>query len=177
MTVTIRPERDGDAPAIRSLIDRAFRDHPHSDGREGAIVDALREANALALSWVAEDGGRVVAQIAFSAAAIDGAGSGWVLLGPVAVEPAQQRRGIGTRLVRAALEHLRSTGAAGCVLVGEPAYYGRFGFRHVPGLTVAGVPETYVLALPFADELPRGEVHHHAAFTTAGRQTKSASCQ
>lgn len=165
----IRPERGADARAIRQVVEAAFRDHPKSDGREGAIVDALRDDAALMLSWVVEEEGRIVAHVAFSPATIDGCGDGWLLLGPLAVEPRRQRRGLGTALVRAALDHLRATGAAGCALVGDPAYYASFGFGRFDGLTVAGVPDAYVLALPFGDERPHGEVRHHDAFATAGR--------
>lgn len=165
----IRPERGADAAAIRALVEAAFRDHPKSDGREGAIVDALRDDAALTLSWVVEEDDRILAHVAFSPVTLDGCGDGWLLLGPLAVEPRCQRRGLGTALVRAALEHLRATGAAGCVLVGDPAYYRRFGFRRIDGLTVAGVPDAYVLALPFGDMLPHGEARHHDAFATAGR--------
>ncbi len=51
------------------------------------------------------------------------------------------------------------------MLVGEPAYYQRFGFRNLPGLILEGVPPQYFLALPFTDEVPRGVVVFHSAFT------------
>lgn len=79
-------------------------------------------------------------------------------------------------LIRPERSWASAAGAAGCVLVGDPAWYARFGFRHLAGLSVAGVPDAYVLALPFGAERPQGAVGHHEAFATAGRQTKSASC-
>jgi putative acetyltransferase len=95
---------------------------------------------------------------------IDGTARGWFGLGPVSVLPAHQGAGIGSRLVREALARLKATGAHGCVLVGEPAFYGRFGFRAEPALVLAEVPPKYFQALRFAHHLPCGVVTFHAAF-------------
>ena len=73
-------------------------------------------------------------------------------------------RGIGKALMHEALSRLRSRGAAGCVLVGNPAYYERFGFQSYPELTHEGVPQQFVLALPFGENVPRGAVKFHEAF-------------
>jgi putative acetyltransferase len=108
----------------------------------------------------------VVGHIAFSAASIGTAPSGWRLLGPVAVLPEHQRRGIGGALIEAGLELLRARGARGCALVGDPAYYHRFEFRQIPGVTVEGVPDEVVLCLPLLDPAPSGEIVHHPAFWT-----------
>lgn len=161
----VRPETSSDIAAIRRINVAAFLHHRISQQTEHLIVDALRSANALSISLVAESDGRVVGHIAFSRAAVGDAAAGWYLLGPVAVLPDHQGRGIGRALIEAGLEELRSRGASGCVLVGDPAFYERFGFRHWPGLTVAGVPDEYVLGLPFASETPAGEIVHHPAFS------------
>jgi putative acetyltransferase len=163
----IREERPGDAPRIHEVVAAAFAGAEHASGREAELVDALRAAGALVLSLVAELDGAIGGHIAFSAVAIGDAG-GWLGLGPLAVAPEQQRRGIGAALVHAGLERLRARGARGCVLVGEPAYYGRFGFAAFPALTYAGVPPEYVLALPFTDERPTGEAVYHPAFSAFG---------
>ncbi|OIO02295.1 MAG: GNAT family N-acetyltransferase [Desulfovibrionaceae bacterium CG1_02_65_16] len=167
----IRPEIPADIAAIREINLAAFADHPYSRQTEHLIVEALRAAGALVVSLVAqEDGasrsvvGRVVGHIAFSRAAIDDSDKGWFLLGPVAVLPGLQRRGIGSALVRAGLDELRGLGAQGCVLVGDAAFYARFGFRQARGLTYPGVPQEFVLCLPLAGDEPEGEVGHHAAF-------------
>jgi putative acetyltransferase len=162
--VLIRPETEADFPAIRRINVEAFADHPYSRHTEHRIVDALRAAGALALSLVAEIGGETAGHIAFSAAAIDGADRGWLLLGPLAVLPGLQRRGVGTALVRAGLAELRLRHARGCVLVGDPAYYTRLGFRQAIGLRYPGVPDEFVLTLPLAGEEPAGRVEHHPAF-------------
>jgi putative acetyltransferase len=67
-------------------------------------------------------------------------------------------------LIEAGLKQMRTEGAAGCVLVGDPDYYRRFGFKAVAGLTYEGVPDEYVLALPFGATAPSGAIVYHAAF-------------
>lgn len=163
----VRPETSRDFDGIRRVNIAAFRDHQYSQQTEHLIVEALRAAGALELSLVAEAeaGGEVVGHIAFSAAQI-GASQDWFLLGPVAVEPARQGEGIGRALIEAGLEALRSRGAGGCVLVGDPAFYGRFGFSQYPGVTCSGVPDENVLCLWMSGEMPVGEVVHHPAFLT-----------
>jgi putative acetyltransferase len=163
--VTVRPESESDHDAIRHVNVAAFKDHPFSQQTEHLIVDALRAADALTLSLVAELDGEVVGHIAFSPARIGDASSNWYLLGPVAVHPDHQGRGIGRALIECGLSSLRALGGRGCVLVGDPALYGRFGFGHVPGVTCRGVPDENVLCLPLGDETPVGEVLHHAAFS------------
>lgn len=64
----------------------------------------------------------------------------------------------------AALGELRKLGAAGCVVLGEPDYYGRFGFKVYEGLMLPGIPQEYFLALPFAGEVPCGAVQYHSSF-------------
>ena len=63
---------------------------------------------------------------------------------------------------------LKATGAQGCVLVGDPGYYQRFGFRNLPELSVAGVPPENMLALPFDNRTPQGMVVFHSAFSATG---------
>lgn len=162
--ITIRPEEAADVAAIARVTEAAFRGHPYSRGAEPLIVDGLRRGGALSVSLVAERQGKVVGHIAFSPVAISGGAQGWQALGPVSVMPALQRRGIGSALVRAGLEAIRKRGAAGCVLVGEPAFYGRFGFRSVAALTMAGIPQEFVLSLPLSGGEATGSIIHHPAF-------------
>lgn len=163
--MTIRPERPQDVAAIREVNVAAFLTHPFSIQTEHLIVEALRDAGALEISLVAEADGIVVGHIAFSRATIGETSEGWYLLGPVAVLPEYQRRGIGSALVEAGLAELRARGAAGCALVGDPAFYRRFGFEHHAGVTCRGVPDEYVLVLAFRGDVPSGEVVHHPAFS------------
>jgi putative acetyltransferase len=163
--VIIRPERPQDLEAIRRVNVAAFEGHQFSQQTEHLIVEALRAADALEVSLVAELDGSVVGHIAFSQARIGEAGSGWFLLGPVAVLPDHQARGIGRKLVEAGLGALRSRQALGCVLVGDPAFYARFGFEQDPKVTWAGVPAGNLLCVHFAGPAPAGEVSYHPAFS------------
>ncbi|MGJ3260833.1 MAG: GNAT family N-acetyltransferase [Rhodospirillales bacterium] len=163
----IRDEGADDTEAISALIAEAFAETMYSDGSEPAIVDGLRGAGALTLSLVAETEGQIAGHIAFSPVTIGGMPGNWFGLGPLAVGPAMQGQGIGAALVRAGLERLRASGAAGCVVFGDPAYYRRFGFAAGHGLAFAGAPAGYFMALPFAAEVPAGEVRFHTAFDVA----------
>lgn len=127
MSVAIRPEAPGDAAAIDALLRAAF-----GGDWEAALVGRLRAADALPLALVAESPvGEVVGHVAFSPLPIaTGAEPVAALaLAPLAVRPDCQRRGVGTHLVTEALDRLRAAGAPLVVVLGDPAYYGRFGFR------------------------------------------------
>jgi putative acetyltransferase len=160
----IRDERPSDEAAIQAVIADAFRDMPFSNQTEVFIMPALRRAGALAVSLVADEAGHIVGQAAFSPVTIDGKPSDWYGLGPVAVAPEYQRTGIGSALITAGLARLRRLGAGGCMLVGHPAYYPRFGFRNEPRLTLEGVPPEVFMILPFGDAVPAGVVAFHPAF-------------
>lgn len=165
MTPLIRPECQADAIAIEEVTRQAFASHPYSRQTEQFIIRALREANALTISLVAELSGQVVGHVAFSPVAISDGSTGWFGLGPVSVSPLVQKQGIGRSLIEDGLSRLRERGAAGCVLVGEPSFYCRFGFANHSGLLLPGVPPEFFLALPFGSALPQGEVAFHAAFS------------
>lgn len=158
----IRNETAADIPAISRVVTEALLMLPQATGTEASIVEKLRADGALALSLVAEKEGEVIGYLAASAARI-GTQEGWGLIGPLAVLPSRHRQGIGTALMSEALARLRTNGR-GAALVGDPAYYSRFGFRAFPGLSVAGCPPEVVQALPFDGTEPRGELIHHPAF-------------
>ena len=159
----IRDETIADIPAISRLVTEALLMLAQSTGTEASIVEKLRAEKALALSLVAEEEGAVVGYLAASAARI-GSQEGWGLIGPLAVLPSRHRQGIGSALMAEALRRLRAT-CRGTALVGDPAYYGRFGFRAFPGLSVADYPPEMVQALPFDGTEPQGELIHHPAFS------------
>lgn len=161
----IRKERTGDAERIHDVTARAFQDVPHTDHTEQFIVKALRQVGALSVSLVAEEGGEIVGHVAISPVDISDGSTGWYGLGPVSVLPEHQRGGIGSRLVETALAELEQRGASGCVVLGDPAYYRRFGFRVVDGLVLPGVPVEYFQALSFNGNLAQGEVAYHEAFS------------
>lgn len=164
LSVGIRDETPTDAAAIRALTEAAFRDAPHSEHREQDIVDALRAAGALSVSLVAEVDGMAVGHVAASPVTIDERTGAWFGLGPVSVHPKWQRQGIGSGLIHAVLQRLADTGSQGCVVLGEPAYYARFGFRATDDLVLPGVPPAYFQALVWTGPMPAGTVAYHAAF-------------
>jgi len=164
MTWTIRTETSGDIAAIHAVTAAAFKDAVHSSHTEHYIVDALRERGELAISLVAVRDGQVIGHVAVSPVAISDGSEGWFGLGPISVDPPHQGQGVGAALMKAVLDALQAIGAHGCVLLGEPAYYGRFGFRCVPGLVLRGVPAAYFQALQLQAPMPRGEVSYSPAF-------------
>ena len=99
LTPSIRSERPADHAAIRHLIDAAFASAAHASGAEAGIVDKLRNAGQLSLSFVAETADGIVGHIAFSPVCIGGAACGWFGLAPLSVLPAAHGQGIGRALV------------------------------------------------------------------------------
>ena len=164
MKMEIREERQGDEAAIEAVTAAAFAGHPHSDGREPAIVAGLRAAGALHLSLVADEAGVILGHVTFSPVSLNGEDLGWMGLGPVSVLPDRQGMGIGSALIRAGLAQLEAAGCPGVVLLGEPDYYARFGFAAHAGLVLPGVPPAYFMARAFAGRVPTGEVAYHPAF-------------
>ena len=157
MTIQLRHETTNDIAAIEAVTIAAFADAPHTSHTEQFIVRALRDAGELALSLVAEEHGQVIGHKA----------KGWYGLGPISVLPQRQGHGIGSRLMEQALSELRAMQAEGCVLLGEPAYYGRFGFQAHAGLQLPGVPPGYFLALAFHGSVPEGIAQYSDAFNAA----------
>jgi putative acetyltransferase len=164
INIEIRNEMPADARAIEAVTISAFRNAPHAGHNEQFIVSALREAGQLTISLVAVAEGKVIGHVAVSPVSLSEGAPGWCGLGPISVLPEYQRRGVGARLMREALRTLRQKGAAGCVVLGEPAYYGRFGFLADPALVFPGVPPEYFQVLAFGSLKPRGVVSYHAAF-------------
>lgn len=167
MTLRIRHEKAEDAAAIEAVTTAAFRNAAHSDHNEQQIVDALRSAGKLTISLVAEVDRKVVGHAAASPVTVSDGARRWYGLGPVSVAPEHQRRGIGSSLVREVLRLLADRHAAGCVVLGEPAYCERFGFRAQAELQLSGVPPEYFQALAFGSAMPSGRVSCREAFAPA----------
>lgn len=163
----IRQEQPADHGVIAAITAAAFAEMEHSNQTESAIIAALRESGALTLSLVAVDAGEVVGHIAFSPVKIDGKDLAWFGLGPVSVRPDRQGEGIGSALIRDGLGRLSASGAAGCVLLGEPDYYHRFGFQNDEGLRYEGAPAEYFMRLSFDGVPPSGRVEYHDGFGAA----------
>lgn len=176
----LRAEADADHAEVAVLIGRAFAGHPHSHGTEASIVAALRRTGTLSVALVAQDEQGLVGHVACSPVTVDGRDAGWYGLGPLAVHPRRQRSGVGAALVSAALAQLRARGARGCVVLGDPGYYGRHGFRTQPGLVVPGLPADRFLALPLAPggDGVTGTVAYDAAYAldAASITERTGSC-
>ena len=161
----LRSEDVGDAAEIRRLIGAAFAEAEHSSGTEGAIVDALRTTGALTLSLVAEADARIVGHVAFSPVTVGDTAAGWFGLGPVSVDPGHRRKGIAAALIREGLGLLQRARAGGCVVLGDPHYYRRFGFEADPGLRFEGAPPECFMRLTMTGNTPAGPVAYHPAFS------------
>lgn len=155
--ITIRKEEAKDIEAIRRVNEQAFGRHNEAD-----LVDKLRNSKVLSVSLVAEQDGEITGQIAFSPAALEDDNSGLkiVALGPVAVLPALQRRGTGSKLVREGLKECRRLGFAAVILVGHPDFYPRFGFipARPKGFTCGGfeVPDNVWMVIELNKDSLKG---------------------
>jgi putative acetyltransferase len=148
----------------------AFKTLDISNHTEQFIIGALRAAEALTVSLVAELDGRVIGHIAFSPVTISDGTQNWYGLGPVSVLPEFQRQGVGKALIQEGISRLKNMSAAGCCVVGHPDYYGRVGFRNVSGLGIEGVPNDVFFALSFDGHTPQGKVTFHEGFKEDGQQ-------
>ena len=164
MNITIRDEQAQDIQVIEVITIEAFKDVEYSSHTEHFIVHALRQANQLSISLVAILEERVVGHVAVSPVLLNGEFIDWYGLGPISVLPKLQAQGIGAQLMNAVIEKLKIMNAKGCVLLGDPNYYARFGFKAIKGLTLADVPPEYFQALSFDGQYPQAEVTYHKAF-------------
>ena len=116
----IRDERDGDISAVRRVVSAAFGQEDEAD-----LVDALRESGDTVISLVAEDDGEIVGHVVFSKLQ---APERCLALAPVAVSSDRQKQGIGSMLIREGVEQAKRDGWQAVFVLGDPAYYQRFGF-------------------------------------------------
>jgi len=121
--VDYRPEKPDDIPAIGALVSACF-----PTDAEARLVALLRKAGRLSVSGVAIDAGAIVGHVALSPVTT-GTGETGFGLAPVCVAESHRERGIAARLIRDALEIARADGSGWGVVLGEPEYYRRFGFR------------------------------------------------
>jgi putative acetyltransferase len=168
--IVIRNEMDDDVGTITEVTIAAFKTLAISNHTEQFIIEALRAADALAVSLVAEVNGRVTGHIAFSPVTISDGTPNWYGLGPVSVLPEHQRQGIGKALIWEGLSRLKDLNARGCCLAGHPDYYKKFGFKNIPGLMLEGVPQEVFFTLSFDGHTPQGTVTFHEGFKADGRQ-------
>jgi putative acetyltransferase len=157
MKIEIRVEQSEDRAAVRRINEAAF-----CRSEEAEIIDTLRDSCSNLLSLVASADAVPVGHILFSPVTIDGSekypeGMG---LAPMAVLPNYQNRGIGSQLVRAGLERVRSASIPFVVVLGHPAYYPRFGFQPASryGLHCQwpGVPDAAFMIVVFNEPALQG---------------------
>src|SRR5882672_2609069 len=123
--VEIRPERADDIPAVRRVHEAAFPTAAEAD-----LVDRLRQSDKVAVSLVAEADGEIVGHILFSPVTFDPPASLVAFgLAPMAVVPGNEKHGVGRRLVQNGLAECHARDACMVVVLGDPPYYGRFGFE------------------------------------------------
>jgi len=172
VTISIRSATGGDVAAIDALLRASF---PEPD--EARLVQQLCIDGDMVLTLVADDeeSGGLAGMVAFSQMQVDigGKSIASVALAPVAVASAYRRQGVAEALVQAGLDHLRDAGATLCFVLGEPAYYGRFGFEADWARGFASpYAGDYLMALPLQEgAMPcgvRGEARHAPAFEQLG---------
>jgi putative acetyltransferase len=161
----IRSERPGDAAAVRTLLDAAF-----GGDVESKVVERLRADGDFVLSLVAENREGVAGYAGFPRLVLrlDERNVPVVGLAPVGVSPSLQRNGIGSALIRDGFARLKDRAERLVFVLGDPAYYGRFGFTVMEGF-VSRYAGPYFQALMLAPDAPKaGRVSYPKAFDDLG---------
>jgi len=126
-------EISSDVVARERLLDQTM-----GPNRKGVGSESLREGNVPAVALVAKDAdGTLVGTVRLWPVSVPGAGA-VLMLGPLAVDPASSGCGLGSRLLRQSVERARAQGWEAVILVGDPGYYGRFGFESYGGIAMPG---------------------------------------
>lgn len=158
----IRRETSADVSAIRTVTAAAFArpGQPDQIPAEATLVDELRADGAWLprLSLVAVDSAGVVGHVLGSRALVGSAPV--IAVGPVSVHPGHQGRGVGLALMHAVLGAADALDEPVVVLLGNPRYYSRFGFR---------LAEEYAIVPPVPEWRPHFQARTLAAFTPALR--------
>lgn len=150
--VRILQERSGDAAAVDALVLAAF-----GPGRFAKTAERLREAAHLAAGFCAYEGERLIGSVRLWSIIVGEARS--VFLGPIAVDAASRRGGLGAELVQACIDEAKTMALDGVLLVGDPPYFSRFGFLPAPEAVLSGpVDRRRVMWLPITEVAPVGLV-------------------
>ncbi len=160
----LRLEQPGDAQEISRVVRLAFENSPHSDQQEHFIVESLRDSGALDPAVIAQINDELVGFAGTSPVQISDGSQGWFGLGPVAVLTDFQGAGIGSMIVDDILSRLRYRGASGCVVLGDPDFYSRFGFEPDRQLVFPGFDPEYFQIIRFDESPAHGNVLYHPAF-------------
>jgi predicted N-acetyltransferase YhbS len=165
MTLTIRTERPVDERAREALLEVAYGAERH---RKPSCRLRKGRKPAEGLSLVAIERGRIIGTVRLWSVNA-GRGRPAMLLGPLAVHPDAQKRGIGAGLMRRALEEAAQRGHAAVLLVGDAAYYGRFGFsaEKTQALRLSGADPARLLAVELKADALAGA---HGAIVASGER-------
>jgi len=149
-TAVVRAERSGDGEAVSRIVLAAF-----GPGRFAKTAERLRERAPIAAGFVVSLNGRPVGSVRLWQIRVGE--TPCLFLGPIAVERSERSEGLGAALVQACIDHARTDGSAGILLVGDLPYFGRFGFARVEGVRLPGpVDPARLLWLPIAVETVAG---------------------
>ena len=146
----LEPEAPADAPAVEALVLAAF-----GPGRFAKTAERLRERAGIEVGFVVREGGRVIGSVRLWRVEIGETPA--LFLGPIAVDAASRRAGLGGDLVAACVDHARAMGTGGVLLVGDAPYFSRFGFETAPDARLPGpVDQRRVMWLPVSVKTPSG---------------------
>ena len=158
----LRPERPDEYREMEEIVRDSFWDKYSPGCSEHLVVHTMRTSGAIVpeLCLAAEENGRLAGGIWYAKASVRSGDDACDVLtmGPVCVRPERQSHGIGAALIRETLSRAAGTYPA-VIIYGNPAYYGRFGFRAASdyGITDAGGnPSPALLIYPMSDDIPSG---------------------
>jgi len=163
MEIKICNEETKDIDQVRAILRAAF-----PTDAESKLVDALRANGKAVLSLVAAHDQQILGHILFSPVSTTPPDTAkGIGLAPVAVHPNAQSQGIGSALIREGLARCKTLGYDYCVVLGDPKYYARFGFKKASSFGLQneyGVDEEFML-IPFSNpELAHGIVRYASEF-------------
>ena len=146
----VESETPADARAVEAIVLAAF-----GPGRFAKTAERLREKAGIDAGFVVREEGRVIGSVRLWRILVGETPA--LFLGPIAVEAASRRVGLGADLVAACVDHAKAAGTGGVLLVGDPPYFSRFGFEMASGVRLPGpVDQRRVLWLPVRVETPAG---------------------
>jgi len=157
MTVALSPspwpieaEQPADGPVVDALVLEVF-----GPGRFAKTAERLREGSTREAGFVHRIGGRLTGSVRLWPIRVGDTPA--LFLGPITVEPGSRSGGLGGDLVKACIDHARERAAGGILLVGDEAYFRRFGFVPAPDVQMPGpVDRRRVLWLPVTQETVSG---------------------
>ena len=159
--MTIRPAQGVDLPAIYTLVQTAFATAKVSDGTEQDFVLELRRRDTYRpeLELVAEENGQLIGHILLTILPVPGApGLRGLMVAPLCVRLEDRSRGLGGQLLQEGGRRAAELGYNALFLVGDPDYYGRYGFQNAVSLgfqNASGVPDQFLLALGLTPDILR----------------------